>query len=104
MGMGFEVLEVIFDLRHTVKCGEDFPIGFRLALSAAIAGHGGRFWTEVLSCWSSNALGFQRLAGYAFQESSFSQSPIATHLPHLSDSHDFDRAEFSIIETTNLRF
>ena len=59
MGMGFEVLELTFDLRDAAGCGEDFPVGFRFPRSAAIAGHGGRFWTEVLSGRTINPLGFQ---------------------------------------------
>ena len=91
MGMVFlEMLKLTFDLRHAAGCGEDFPVGFRFPWPAAIACHGARFRTEVLGRWSIDALGFQRLAGYAFRQSGFSQGAIATHLPHLANPLDFE--------------
>ena len=104
MGMGFEVLELTFDLRHAAGCGEDFPVGLRFPRSAAIAGHSDRFWTETLGRRSINSLGFQREAGYVFRQSRFSQGAIATHLPHLANPFDFDGTKLAIIETANFRF
>jgi hypothetical protein len=104
MGIGFEVLKVTLDLRHAAGCGEDFPVGFRFPLSAAIAGHSDCFRTEVLGRRSINSLGFQRVTGYVFRQSSFPQGAIATHLPHFADPLDFDGAKFAIIETANFRF
>jgi len=104
MGMGFEVLELTFDLRHAAGCGDDFPVGLRFPRSEAIAGHSDRFWTEVLGRWSINPLGFQRVTGYVFRQSSFSQGAITTHLPHFANPLDFDGAKFAIVETTNFRF
>ena len=63
-----------------------------------------RFRTNVLSRWSFNALGFQRMAGYAFRESSFSQGAIATQFPHLANSLDFKRTKFAVVEMANFRF
>jgi hypothetical protein len=93
MGMVFlEVLKLAFDLRHATGCGEYFAVGFRFPRSATIARHSGCFWTEVLGRWSVNSLGFQRMAGYVFRQSSFSQAAIATHLPHFANPLDFDGA------------
>ena len=105
MGMVLpEVLKLTFDRRHAAGCGEDFPVAFRFPQTAAIACHGRRFRTEVLGCQAIDALGFQRVAVHAFRESGFSQCAIATQLPHLANSLDFDGAKFAIIKTTNFRF
>jgi hypothetical protein len=104
IGIGFEVLELTFDLRHVAGCGEDFVVGFRFPRSAAFANHSDCSWTEVLSRWAINPLNFQRVAGYVFRQSSFSQSAIASHLPHFANPLDLDGAKFAIIETANFRF
>ena len=98
------MLELTFDFRNAAGCGEDFPVGFCFPQSAAVAGHSGRFRTEVLSRRSINPLGFQRVAGYVFRQSGFSQRAIATQLPHLANSLDFDGTKFAVIETANFRF
>ena len=104
IGIRFELLKLTFDLRHVAGCGEDFTVGFRFPRSAAIASHSDCSWTEVLSRWAINPLNFQRVAGYVFRQSSFSQGAIATHLPHFANPLDFDGAKFAIIETANFRF
>ncbi len=75
MGMGFELLELTFDLRDAAGCGEDFPVGFRFPRSAAIAGHSDCFRTEVLGRRSVNTFGFQREARPCYSAASLVLPP-----------------------------
>ena len=101
--MVFQLVELGVDFRQTAGVGGNELVDFSFPQSAAVAAHGGRFRAKVLCCRTINPLGFERTAIHALGHPGFSESAIATQLPHLADSLDFDGTKFPVVESANLR-
>jgi hypothetical protein len=87
--MVFQLVELVVDSRQAAGVGGNELVDFSFPQQAAIAAHGGRFRAKVLCRRTINPLGFERTAIHSLGHPGFSQSAIATQLPHLSDSLDF---------------